>query len=248
VVTSCGCGFSLNLLVLTLSGSKVRSELCPSFLDGMFLVPPTTCDHEVTCCKYFCKPSVDLLGVPNEDTPCFRIVGTILNLLEQVLNWLLRIPSLDRVFKKYLQVDRSDGAVIFEDGIQHVSYHVVIQDVQIHCFKNNDDLLLQRLLHGGVRSVSLNFLLPNVASGADFGHCSIHVGWGAIGGLWGREKDIRYHVCRGRHDICAYLVTGSHMPIPTSICPTYDLIVRGEVDTSTREKKTGGKDFNPALN
>jgi hypothetical protein len=37
------------------------------------------------------------------------------------------------------------------------------------------------------------------------------------------------------------------MPIPTSICPNYDLIVRGEAETPTREKKTGGKDFNPYL-
>jgi hypothetical protein len=111
VLTSFGSGFSLHLLVLTVSGSKVRFELCPSFFDGMFLVPPATCAHEVTCCKYFGIPNVDLLRVPNEGAPCFRIVGTILNLLEQGFNWLLRIPSLAHVFKIYLQVDRSGVAV-----------------------------------------------------------------------------------------------------------------------------------------
>jgi hypothetical protein len=65
--------------------------------------------------------------------------------------------------------------------------------------------------------------------------------------LAGRGTDIRSHLCQGRHDIFAYLATGSRMPITTSSCPTYDLIVRGEAETSTREKKTGGKDFNPYL-
>jgi hypothetical protein len=40
-------GFSLHLLVLTVSGSKVRFELCPSFVDRMLFVPRTTCAHEV---------------------------------------------------------------------------------------------------------------------------------------------------------------------------------------------------------
>jgi hypothetical protein len=87
----------------------------------MFLVPPTTLNHEVTCCKDFCIPNVDLLPVPNEGAPCFRIVGTILNLLEQGLNWLSRIPSPAHVFKVDLEVDRSDVAVSLEEVIQHVS-------------------------------------------------------------------------------------------------------------------------------
>jgi hypothetical protein len=53
--------------------------------------------------------------------PCFRIVGTVLNLLEQGLNWLLRIPSPTHVFNIYLQVDRSDVSVSLEEVIQHVS-------------------------------------------------------------------------------------------------------------------------------
>jgi hypothetical protein len=64
---------------------------------------------------------IDLLGVPNEDAACFRIVITILNLLEQGLNWLLRIPSPAHVFKIDLQVDRSDVAVSLEEVVQHVS-------------------------------------------------------------------------------------------------------------------------------
>jgi hypothetical protein len=121
VVTSCGSGLSLHLLVLTVSGSKVRFELCPSFFDSMFLVPTTTCAHEVTCCKYFGITNVDLLRVPNEDASCFRIVCKLLNLLEQRFNWLLGIPSSAHVFKIDLQVERSDVAVSFEEVIQHVS-------------------------------------------------------------------------------------------------------------------------------
>jgi hypothetical protein len=53
--------------------------------------------------------------------PCFRIVGTILNLLEESLNWLLRIPSPVHVFKVDLEVDRSDVPVSLEEVIRHVS-------------------------------------------------------------------------------------------------------------------------------
>jgi hypothetical protein len=69
VVTSYGSGFSLHLLVLTVSGCKMRFELHQSFLNGMFLVQPTTCTYEVTCCKYFCLPNFDLLRVVNEESP-----------------------------------------------------------------------------------------------------------------------------------------------------------------------------------
>jgi hypothetical protein len=99
----------------------MRFELCQRFSDGMFLVPPATCAHEVARCKYFCKPNVYLLRVTNEYAPCFRIVSTILNLLEQGLNWLLRIPSTAHVFKVDLEVDCSDFALSLEEVIQHVS-------------------------------------------------------------------------------------------------------------------------------
>jgi hypothetical protein len=121
VVTSCGSGFPLNLFVLTVSGSKVRFELCPSFLDRMLFVPPATCAHEVTSCKYFGVTNVDLLRVSNEDASCFIIVCTIFNLIEQGFNWLLGIPCSAHVFKIDLQVNRSDVAISFEKVIQHVS-------------------------------------------------------------------------------------------------------------------------------
>jgi hypothetical protein len=121
VVTGCGSGLSLHLLVLTVSGCKMRFELCPSFFNGGFLVPLATCAHEVACCKYFRVPNVDLLRVPNEDAPCFRIVGTILNLLEESLNWLLGIPSSAHVFKVDLEVNHSYVAVSLREVIQHAS-------------------------------------------------------------------------------------------------------------------------------
>jgi hypothetical protein len=59
----------------------------------------------------FCVPNVYLLRVTDEDAPCFRIVSTILNLLEESLHWLLGIPSSAHVFKVDLEVDCSDVAV-----------------------------------------------------------------------------------------------------------------------------------------
>jgi hypothetical protein len=81
------------------SGCEVGFEVGPSFFSGWFLVPTATGAHEVPCCKYFCIPNVDLLQVPNEDAPCFRIVSTVLNLLEESLHWLLGIPGSAHVFK-----------------------------------------------------------------------------------------------------------------------------------------------------
>jgi hypothetical protein len=186
----------------------MRFELCPSFFNGVFLVPLATCAHEVARCKYFCIPNVDLLRVTHEDAPCFRIVGTILNLLEERLNWLLRIPSPAHVSKVDLEVDCSDVAVSLEEVIQHVSFldvgvahHVVIQDVQIHWFKHTDDLLLKCLLHGGACPVSLSILLPNVASGADLGRCSIRCYWCPPGGLWGYPKCWSVVCCWGNHGV-----------------------------------------------
>jgi hypothetical protein len=69
VVPGCGSGFSLHLLVLTVSGCEVGFELCPSFFSGWFLVPPATCAHEVPGCKYVCVPNFDLLRVTNEEAP-----------------------------------------------------------------------------------------------------------------------------------------------------------------------------------
>jgi hypothetical protein len=86
-----------------------------------FLVPPATGAHEVACCKYFCVPNIDLLRVTNEEAPCFRVVSTVLNLLEESLHWLLGIPSLAHVFEVDLEVDRSDVALSLEEVIQHAS-------------------------------------------------------------------------------------------------------------------------------
>jgi hypothetical protein len=46
-----------------------------------------------------------------------------------------------------------------------------------------------------------------------------------------------------RHNVFSYLATRSRIPIPTWIFPTHDLIVWGEAETSTREKKTRGKEI-----
>jgi hypothetical protein len=121
VVTSCGTRFALHLLVLTVSGSEVGLELCPSFLDYMLLVPPATCAHEVSSCKYFGVANVDLLRVSSEEAACLRIMDTLFNLIEQGFNWLLGIPCSVHVFKVDFNINRSDVAVSAEEVIQHVS-------------------------------------------------------------------------------------------------------------------------------
>jgi hypothetical protein len=62
-------------------------------------------------------------------------------------------------------------------------------------------LLLQLLLHGGSCPVSLNILLPNVASGADLSRCSIRVGCCPSGGLWGYPKCWFVVRCWGNHGV-----------------------------------------------
>jgi hypothetical protein len=99
----------------------VGFELCPSFFSGWFLVPLATCAHEEACCKYFCIPNVDLLRVNNEDAASFRIVSTIVNLLEESLHWLLGIPGSAHVFKVDLEVDCGDVSVSLKEVVQHAS-------------------------------------------------------------------------------------------------------------------------------
>jgi hypothetical protein len=99
MITSFSSGFTLHLLVLTVSGEKMRLELSPSFFNVVLFIPPATGAHEVAICKYFGVVNVDLLRVSNEDATCLRIVCTILNLLEQGFNWLLGILSSAHVFK-----------------------------------------------------------------------------------------------------------------------------------------------------
>jgi hypothetical protein len=55
-----------------------------------------------------------MLEVNDKDAPCFRIVSTILDLIEQGLNWLLGISSPAHVFKVDLEVDRGDFPVSLE--------------------------------------------------------------------------------------------------------------------------------------
>jgi hypothetical protein len=61
---------------------EVGFELGPSLFNGVFFVLPVACAHEVPLCEYLCIPNVHLLWVTNKNTPCFRIVSTILDLLE----------------------------------------------------------------------------------------------------------------------------------------------------------------------
>jgi hypothetical protein len=79
--------------------------------------------------------------------------------------------------------------------------NVVVQNVQIHWLKNTEYLFLQSLLDGGACSVSLNVLIPNVASGANVGRCTVHVGWGPSGGLWACPKCWDCIRCWGNHSI-----------------------------------------------
>jgi hypothetical protein len=86
MITSCYSGFALHLLVLTVSGGKMRFELSPGFFNGMLFIPPATCAHELASRKYFGVANVDLLRVSNEDATCLRIISTVLDLLEQGFN------------------------------------------------------------------------------------------------------------------------------------------------------------------
>jgi hypothetical protein len=64
--------------------------------------------------------------------------------------------------------------------------------------------------------------------------------------LAGRRMDIRSHLCRGTRDICVPCdqVTHANPKLDLSHPRPYG---RGESETPKREKKTGGKDYNPSL-
>jgi hypothetical protein len=90
------------------------------------------------------------MWVSNKEVTCFRIICTILNLLEQGFNRLLGIPGSAHVFKVDFQINGGDVAVSAEKMVQHVpsgdvgeANHVVIQNVQIHWFKNTDDFFFK---------------------------------------------------------------------------------------------------------
>jgi hypothetical protein len=121
VETGVGGGFPFHLLVLTVSGCEVRFEVSPSFFRGWFVIPTATGAHELSCCKDFCISNIDLLRGTDGDASCLRIVSTILDLLEEGLNWLLGIPCSEHVLEVDLQVDRRDVAICLEEVVQHVS-------------------------------------------------------------------------------------------------------------------------------
>jgi hypothetical protein len=134
--------------LLTVSGGEVGLKVCPSLVSKWCFVPPATGAHAVPSCQFFCISNVDLLWVSDKDAACLRIIGTILNLLEQGFNRLLGIPCSAHVFKVVLKIDRGDVAIGGEDMVEHVpsgdvgkANHVIIQNVQVHWFKNIDDLL-----------------------------------------------------------------------------------------------------------
>jgi hypothetical protein len=129
------CGrFTLHVLVLTVRSGEVGLELCPSFVSKWFFVPPATGAHEVPICKYFGIANVDLLWFSNKNAPCLRVIVTILNLLEQGFNRLLRIPCSPHVFKVDFKIHRGDVAVSAEYMVKHVpsrdagkTNHAIIQ-------------------------------------------------------------------------------------------------------------------------
>jgi hypothetical protein len=169
----------------------VGLKLGPSFVSKWFFVPPATGAHEVPSCKYVCISNVDLLWVSNKDAPCLIVIFTILNLLEQGFNRLLRIPWSPHVFKFDFKIHRGDVAISAEKMVQHVpsgdvgkTNHVIIQNVPVHWFKNTDELLFQSLLHGSVCAISLNVFLPGVTCCANLGSCAVSVGWSPPGGCW----------------------------------------------------------------
>jgi hypothetical protein len=136
--------------------------------------------------------SVDLLWVSKKDSPFLRLIGTILNLLEQGFNRLLGTPCSMDVLNIDFQINRGDIALSAEYMVEHVlsgdvgkSNHVIIQNIQLHWFKNTDDLPFQSLLHGSVCVISLNVFLPDTTCCADLGGCAVRVGWSPYGGCWG---------------------------------------------------------------
>jgi hypothetical protein len=136
--------------VLTVSGSKVGLKLCPILVSKWCLVPTATDTHEVPSSKYGGVANVDLMWVYNKDAPYLRIVCTILNLLEQGFNRLLGIPCSAHLFKVVFKIHRGDVAIGGKEMVEHVTSgdvgkanHVIIQNFQVHWFKNIDALLFK---------------------------------------------------------------------------------------------------------
>jgi hypothetical protein len=87
------------MIVLTMSCSKVSLEIGPSIVLCFLLVPSATGAHEIVCGKDLGAAHIDMMTMANCDTSCLRKVSTILDLLEEGLHWLLRVPSLAHLFE-----------------------------------------------------------------------------------------------------------------------------------------------------
>jgi hypothetical protein len=92
VESGVGSGLTFHLLVLAVSGGEMRFEVSPSLVSSGFFVPTATGAHELACGKDFCIPHVDLLRGTDGEASCLLIVGTVLDLLEEGLDWLIGIP------------------------------------------------------------------------------------------------------------------------------------------------------------
>jgi hypothetical protein len=68
----------------------------------------------------FAYPTFIFCGCPIKTPPCFRVIGTILNLLEQGFNRLLGIPCSSHVLKVDFKINRGDVAVSADQMVQHV--------------------------------------------------------------------------------------------------------------------------------
>jgi hypothetical protein len=87
------------------------------------------------------------MWVPNDDTTCFIIVITILNLFEKGLYRLLWVLCAAHLLEIVFQIDSCDVSISYEKVVQHFpicyvckTHHVVIENFQIHRLKNSDDL------------------------------------------------------------------------------------------------------------
>jgi hypothetical protein len=61
--------------------------------------------------------------------------------------------------------------------------HVIIENVQVHWFKNTDNLLFQSLLHRSVCAISLNVFLPDMTrcTNLESGECWLEPAWWLLG-------------------------------------------------------------------
>jgi hypothetical protein len=113
---------------------------CPLYL--LHSTCPATGAHKVPCRKDLCISHVDLLRMANFEASCLRKVSTLLNLLEQGLHWLLRVPCPAHLLKIVFQINSCDSVILKKEVLKHLSgrdvsaaNHSVIQDLQVHWLK-----------------------------------------------------------------------------------------------------------------